>query len=432
MLGTTVALGLGSNLGNSLEYLRAALGAIRKLPGLSVLKVSSIYESDALTPENAPAEWNRSYLNAVVLVELSGSPDPVKWLKNFKGIESESGRLAGEVWAPREIDIDILYWSREPLRSPELNIPHLRLTERPFALLPLLEVWPVAGKDLALPEWSKPWASGIPFNTKISQKVWPRIVGILNVTPDSFSDGGRWLSQETVEQQLQKFLSLSVEVVDVGAESTRPGAAVVSPQEELNRLMPVFEILKSSSLKISLDCRRGEVAETIVSKFIVDYLNDVSGFESTSMQKLLKDSGKKAFVMHSLGVPPSKDHVLPTDKDPFDVLTDWWIAKAEQLEGLGIRPEQLVFDPGIGFGKTAAQSFYLLKHLEQFTGIKSEIMIGHSRKSFLSAISNRPAPERDTETALVTQSLNQAYVQYLRVHDPESQKIALRTKGIVC
>ncbi|MCC2677498.1 MAG: hypothetical protein K0R29_74 [Pseudobdellovibrio sp.] len=432
MLGTTVALGLGSNLGNSLEYLRSALSAIKQLHDVAVLKVSSIYESDALTPDKAPADWNRKFLNAVVMVEVAGEPDPVAWLKKFKKIESDIGRKAGEVWAPREIDIDILHWSRDPFHSAELTIPHLRLCERPFALLPLLEVWPEARKKLSVPDWAKPWAADLPYNTKISEMVWPRIVGILNITPDSFSDGGQWLNQEAVETQLQKFLSHNVEVVDVGAESTRPGAATVSPQEELNRLTWIFDILKSSPLNVSLDCRRGEVAEVITAKYKVDYLNDVSGFDSPLMQKLLKDSGKKAFVMHSLGIPPSKDKVLSQDKNPFHELTTWWNSKREQLFNLGVGDQQIIFDPGIGFGKTAAQSFFLLKHLEHFAEIKNEIMIGHSRKSFLSMLSKRPAAERDAETALVTQNLNQAFVQYLRVHDPESQVAALRSRGLLC
>ena len=98
----------------------------------------------------------------------------------------------------------------------------------------------------------------------------------------------------------------------------------------------------------------------------------------------------------------------------------------------GISDDQLIFDPGIGFGKSAEQSLYLLKNLGDLSEIKNEIMIGHSRKSFMSVFSNRPARERDLETSLVTHQLNLAYVQYLRVHDPESQKIALRAQGELC
>lgn len=432
MLGTTVALGLGSNLGNSLDYLRMALARIRRLENVSVLKVSSVFESDALTPDNAPADWNRKYLNAVVLVSFSGNPDPVAWLKSLKKIESEIGRKSGEIWAPREIDIDILYWNRDPLRSADLNIPHLRLSERPFALLPLMQVWPELRENIALPGWAESGQTIRPFNTEISNKTWPKLVGILNVTPDSFSDGGQWVSAAAIEQQLQKFLENEVEIIDIGAESTRPNASFVTPEEELKRLQWVFDFLKSSPFKISLDCRRGEVAEAILSNHKVDFLNDVSGFETVAMQKLLKESGKKAFVMHSLGVPPSKEVVIAADRDPFTELTNWWNQKYEQLQIAGIATEKLIFDPGIGFGKTAAQSFYLLGSLEKFAGVKNEIMIGHSRKSFLSQLTSRPAAERDLETALVTEKLNQAHVQYLRIHDPVSQLAALRARNYLC
>ncbi len=433
MLGTTVALGLGSNLGNSLEYLRLALAAIRQLQNFRIQKVSSIFESDALTKENAPAEWNKKYLNAVVLVEIDGTPEPSLWLNSLKKIESDIGRKSAETWAPREIDIDILYWSREPLRTNDLNIPHVGLVERPFALLPLLEVWPELRNKIQCPDWALPWAQVKPFNTQISKKVWPRIVGILNVTPDSFSGDGETVRREVVEMQLQRFSDQGVEIVDVGAESTRPNAAVVSPQEELKRLQWAFEILKkSSSLKISLDCRRSEVAEKILSQYQVDYLNDVSGFASLSMQKLLKDSDKKAFVMHSFGVPPSKENVISEDKDPHLQLIQWWNATCSRLAEAGINSEKLIFDPGIGFGKTSAQSLFILKHLELFDRVTSEIMVGHSRKSFQNLFSARSASERDTETALVTQNLNLAHVQYLRVHNPEIQLMALRARSYLC
>lgn len=436
MLGTTVALGLGSNLGNSLGYLRQALSAIKQLKNFSVLKVSSIYESDAQTPDGAPAEWNKKYLNAVVVVGIDGTPEPLKWLDSLKKVECVIGRKDKDIWAPREIDIDILWWNRSEFQAKELQIPHLRLLERPFALLPLLEVMPELQEGLKqnLPDWSRPWISKRPFNTKISSSIWPELVGILNITPDSFSDGGKCLDEDIFAKQLQKFAASGVSIIDFGAESTRPNAAVVSPEEELKRLIWAFDILKKQDLKfqVSLDCRHVEVAEKILEEHKVDFLNDVSGFETLPMQQLLKQSGSKAFVMHSLSIPPSKDKVLSDSNSPQVQLIEWWERKQEQLINGGVVGGQLIFDPGIGFGKTAQQSLYILNHLSQFSGIKSDIMIGHSRKSFQSTFSDRPAQERDVETALVTKNLNLAYVQYLRVHDPQLQKMALKARSYLC
>jgi dihydropteroate synthase len=117
---------------------------------------------------------------------------------------------------------------------------------------------------------------------------------------------------------------------------------------------------------------------------------------------------------------------LSDDLNPIERLQDWWNEKVACLVELGINAEQLIFDPGIGFGKTKRQSDFILKNLSAFSKVKSEIMIGHSRKSFQTLYSDRKADQRDLETALITGKMNMAYCQYLRVHDIEAQKIAMR------
>lgn len=440
MRNTVVALGLGSNLGNAVENLRGALFAIRKSALFKVLEVSSIYESDAQLPPVSQPSWNQKYLNSVVLVELRQARNPYEILEEIKRIEKSLGREASDRWAPRLIDIDVLYWNDEDYKSEAINIPHNSLFDRPFALLPLLEVWPGIKKNISfkLPLWALSYTEKKPFNTSISRDFfWPRMLGILNITQDSFSDGGLFLTAETLGAQLKKLVLGGADIIDIGAESTRPGALAVSEETELKNLnWALGEISKARTelnlkIKISLDSRRPWVVERIIEQHKIDYLNDVSGFTDAKMQLLLKQSSLSAFVMHSLSVPAQADLVLPEDCEPFSVLSSWWLDKVNELCNLGISEDRLIFDMGIGFGKSKIQNMYLLQNLNQLSDIKNEIMVGHSRKSFQTLFSNRSAAERDPETSLVTQKLNLAYSQYLRVHDVELQKIALTTKAFM-
>ncbi|MBC7420124.1 MAG: dihydropteroate synthase [Bdellovibrio sp.] len=431
MRSRTVALGLGSNLKNPIVNLRSALNELKKISEIKVLKVSSIYESDAQLPKNAGGDWNKKYLNAVVLCEMSDGLTANLLLEFVKEIEKKLGRDASEKWAPRVIDIDLLYWSAANYKDETLQIPHSHLTERPFALLPLLEVWPEAQLQNR-PMWADAWILEKPFHTLKSKNFgWPEMVGILNITEDSFSDGGKFITPEQIQKQAIHLLDSGADIIDIGAESTRPGASPVTLEQETARLLAAFaylgEIKKNRSFKISLDCRQADVIRKVLSKYEIDFLNDVTGFDSIAMQSILKESKLKAFVMHSLSIPPNADLTLDTDVNPCAQLMDWWQKKSTQLVQAGINREQLVFDPGIGFGKTKLQSMYILNHLEQFSAVQAEIMIGHSRKSFLTFFSDRRADQRDLETALITRDLNLAFTQYLRVHDIETQKISLRS-----
>ncbi len=424
MRNKTLALGLGSNLAVPLQNLRRALSEIKQSSLFEVLKVSSIYESDALLPENATTAWNKKYLNAVVLCRVSDEVSAETILHEIKKIELRMGRTNDVRWAPRLIDIDILYWSGENYESEMLQIPHKSLLTRPFALLPLLDIWPDI--ELQLPLWAHRWTPEIPFNTAKSKTYfWPKMVGILNITADSFSDGGKFLNSDSLHKQVDKLIADGAEIIDVGAESTRPAAEAVPPYVEFKNLHWGLSEIKNP-VAISLDCRHPEVVARILEGHKIDYLNDVTGFNDPAMQKLLLLSKLPAFVMHSLGVPPTNEHVLSMNENPCRQLTQWWQQQSQLLIELGISSEQLIFDPGIGFGKTQQQNLYILHHLEELSPVHHQVMIGHSRKSFLKYFSDRPAADRDLETALVTRELNLAYVQYLRVHDVGSQTAALK------
>lgn len=424
-----IVVGVGSNLGRPIENLRKSLRKLKKLG--PVIKVSSIYESEALLQPTAPQNWQLSYLNAAVLLKLN-TFEPIDFLKELKKIENECGIRSTDKWAPRHLDLDILYWEKNKAPQfydiPNLKIPHLELTHRPFALLPLLEIFPHA--QIEKPVWLSQ-KKVIPFNTKISSKYyWPKLMGIINLTPDSFSDGNEELNSNIVSEQIEKLMDNGADILDFGAQSTRPGSVQLSAEQEWLRIseyLPTIQFYqRKRNFELSLDTYQASVAEKFFSQLPWDYLNDVHGLNDSQMMELLKKTGKKAIVMHSLGVPPTKEKVLNPFSNPMLQLVDWWQRHCQNLMELGLNKDQLIFDPGIGFGKTSTQCFYILQNLEQFYPIQGEILIGHSRKSFLGQLTDKLAKDRDPETALVTQDLNQAYVQYLRLHDLASQKPALR------
>lgn len=430
MRHSTVALALGSNLGNSLTNLRKALKQLSLI--YKIKEVSCIYESDALTPENAPVDWNKKFLNAVVLVEVPESLKPEALLMSVKDIEQSMGRISNERWAPRIIDIDILYWAGLNYKSEALSVPHQRLLERPFALLPLLEVWPELRQSMKTPIWADVWIEPKPFNTQPSQHFfWPKMVGIVNLTEDSFSDGGIYLDETKLAERISELISQGVDAIDFGGESTRPNAAAVTEEQELQRLDFGFRLLKqiNSSVEVSLDCRRPTVVSKVLEKYKLDYLNDVEGFNSVGMREIAKASALKCIVMHSLSIPPRADLILNQEERPVSQINKWWSEKLNTLTDFGLDPSKLILDCGIGFGKSKSQNVSLLNEASDIRSLGCEVLLGHSRKSYQTLYSSREASQRDLETALVTSKLNFSNIQYLRVHDPSTQKVALSSKG---
>ncbi len=420
-----VVIGLGSNLEHPIQKLRQSLSEIKKINQSTVVRLSSLYESEAQLPPNAAAQWNKKFLNAAVLIQVKDK-SPQQLLSELKNIEKKMGRPNSEKWAPRVIDLDILFWENLTLNENDLKIPHPHLLERPFALLPLLQIFPQA--KLQSPAWASGWVTAKPFSTHPSKKYfWPEFVGILNLTEDSFSDGGQLSDENKFLKQVESLISAGAEVLDFGAESTRPEASPVDAVSEFKKLHWALSLCEKyrNQIKVSVDSYKPEVIQLCLDQFNIDYINDVTGLQDHRMSALVAKYRKKAFVMHSLTVPPRREEIIPDDKSPAEVLSLWWNQKKEELLKMGIADQQLIFDPGIGFGKSAAQSLYLLQNLKEFSEISNSILIGHSRKSYQTLFSSRQSAKRDLETALVTQQLNLAYVQYLRVHDVESQKLAL-------
>ncbi|MBC7753221.1 MAG: dihydropteroate synthase [Moraxellaceae bacterium] len=411
-----VVIGLGSNQ-EALINLRRALLELRRISQFKILKVSRIYESVAQLPVNAPLDWDQAYLNAAILIEVQNF-DPLKLLDQLKVLEVRIGRVTTEKWAPRIIDLDILHVDDLRFKTENLTIPHPMLAQRPFAFLPALEVEP------GMPLIRK---NDQDYNTKISDRFfWPEFVGILNVTPDSFSDGGKYLERDNFLIQARKLVVAGADYLDIGAESTRPSAKPVSLVDELNRLKGALDHLEELrqegfKFKISIDSRHYETILKVTENYKIDLINDVSGLTDDRILKLIKSQALSAVCMHSLSVPARKDLVLNSESNPVEQIQNWWLQKEKLFASHDIHEKNIFFDPGFGFGKTVEQNQYLVEHLEDFVKIQNKFFIGYSRKSFLGT-----ATDRDMTTAQITHRINPAVSQLLRVHDIETQKSALR------
>ncbi len=429
-------IGLGSNAEGALTMLRRARAKLRATPGLTLKHCSPIYQSDALLPEGAPRDWDRPFLNAVCLMEVQrdalDSDCARELIGTLKALERTLAREEAPRWAPRAIDLDLLAWDGPSVSEPGVTIPHPGLHERPFALLPASDC---LGDRLGVPDLAPaPWRWGpvesVPLRTQRTENAWPELVGILNLTPDSFSDGAPHPSPETVCGRVEELAAGGATVIDLGAESTRPGAAPITPEEEWRRLSPyldgIFSLRSRLGFVVSLDSRNAETVARVLRDFPLDWVNDVEGFEAPTLASLAARSGCRLVVMHSLGVPPTADRTLDPTRDPLEQVLAWGRRKLEKLGGLGVPPERIVLDPGIGFGKTPAQNLELLERVDELHALGVSLLVGHSRKRFLDPSSRMPADERDLETALVTARLARSGVDYLRVHAPAVQGRALK------
>ena len=246
----------------------------------------------------------------------------------------------------------------------------------------------------------------------------PQIMGILNVTPDSFSDGGKHADVEAGRAAALKMAADGATIIDVGGESTRPGAAEVTEADEIARTAPVIAAIRAdSSVPVSIDTRKATVGLEALEAG-ADLLNDVSGFTfDPALAPLAAQASVPVCVMHAQGDPAT----MQDDPQYANVLLDVYDFLEQQidrLEATGVIREQIVIDPGIGFGKTQEHNLTLLRNLSLFHGLGCPILLGCSRKSFLGALTGREiAEDRVAATAATTALAAFRGVSMVRVHD---------------
>ncbi|MEY8800852.1 dihydropteroate synthase [Leisingera sp. XS_AS12] len=255
----------------------------------------------------------------------------------------------------------------------------------------------------------------------------PQIMGILNVTPDSFSDGGRHADVDTACTAALQMVADGATIIDIGGESTRPGAAEVPEAEEILRTAPVIEAIRAQSqVPISIDTRKATVGLEAL-EVGANLVNDVSGFTfDPALAPLAAQASVPVCIMHAQGDPAT----MQEDPQYADVLLDvydYLDAQIDRLEAIGVVREQIVIDPGIGFGKTLEHNLTLLRNLSLFHGLGCPILLGVSRKGFIGKIGEEPqaAARAPGSIAVGLAALAQG-VQFLRVHDVAETVQALR------
>lgn len=260
---------------------------------------------------------------------------------------------------------------------------------------------------------------------------FPRIMGIVNVTPDSFSDGGAWFSPAQAVDHALELTAQCADILDIGGESTRPGAEAVSVQEELKRVIPVIERLAPhSGVPISIDTMKAEVAEAALAAG-ASIINDVTGFEfDPRMIEVASHSNCGVIIMHMQGCPQNMQD-SPQYGDVVQEVTQYLQQRAAALIDAGIDHSRIVIDPGIGFGKTAEHNVQLLANLDQLHATGFPVLIGHSRKRFLGKVINRPVEERLSGTIGVSIAVAEQGADILRVHDVASVRDALTAWQVI-
>lgn len=421
-------LSLGSNVGDRLFNLEKAVSLIKERNLLTDVRMSIVLETTAILPKNADPSWNKPFLNMII----SGNTylEPMQLLSAIKQIELNLGRENADArWVPRIIDIDIILMGDQAINLENLKIPHPEIPNRPFllhllALLDPLAQYPNIPGD---PFSNSPFisiANSIPKITDCftqAMSLYPKLVGVINVTPDSFSDGGKNFNPDVAVNEVLNMVDCGASLIEIGAQSTRPNATIITPEEEYNRLKPVLDGLSSKMrdniLRISIDCFSSEVILKVLDNYKVTWINDVSGALDGNTLSLIAQAGCEIVTMHALTVPVKVGVRLPDKANPILVYNEWAERTLEHLIKQGFKTNSVILDPGIGFGKSPYQSICLLKNIDKLKRFGCRLLVGHSRKSYILGFSHTEPGNRDIETVSISEHLASHNVDYLRVHD---------------
>lgn len=263
----------------------------------------------------------------------------------------------------------------------------------------------------------------LPKNTML--KVMPKVMGILNVTPDSFSDGGKFSNFDNALIQVEQMISDGAAIIDIGGESTRPGAAVVSVQDEINRVIPLLKEIKSRfDIMVSIDTSKAEVMAQAI-EYDADIINDVRALQNPGCLEVLAQTSIPICLMHMQGSPRTMQD-NPQYDDLLTDINDFFNQRIESCLVAGIARERLILDPGFGFGKTVAQNYHLLAHLSTFQSFELPVLAGLSRKSMIGNLLNADVDQRLAGSLSAAIIAAQQGAQIIRVHDVKETVDALK------
>ncbi|KAE9615469.1 Folate synthesis bifunctional protein [Lupinus albus] len=451
-------IALGSNVGDRLHNFKEALKLMKK-SGISITRHACLYETAPAYVTDQPR-----FLNSAVRAVTKLGPHEL--LAALKKIEKNLGRTDGIRYGPRPIDLDILFYGKFKVGSDILTIPHERIWERPFVMAPLMDLlgsdidsdtvaswhsfsghsgglsglWEKLGGESLIGEEGMyrvmPVANGL--------LDWSRrtsVMGVLNLTPDSFSDGGNFQSVKSAVSHVRLMISEGADMIDIGAQSTRPMASRMSVEEELDRLIPVLEAVTAmpevEGKLISVGTFYSEVALEAVSRG-AHFINDVSaGQLDPNMFKVISDLDVPYVAMHMRGDPCTMQNSenLKYDDVCKEVSSELY-SRVREAELSGIPAWRIIIDPGIGFSKKAEDNLDILTGLPDIRAdiakrslaiSHAPILIGPSRKRFVGEICSRPAAvERDPATIASVTAGVLGGANIVRVHNVKDNLDAVK------
>lgn len=257
----------------------------------------------------------------------------------------------------------------------------------------------------------------------------PLVMGIVNVTPDSFSDGNEHFTATAAVAHARRLIAEGADLLDIGGESTRPGAEAVPAAQELDRILPVLEGLHDCGVPLSVDTCKPQVMQAVL-RAGADMINDIRGFGTAAAVAAVARSNCALCLMHMRGEPRTMQ------QDPFyeDVVAevrDYLAAGAQRLRDAGVAAGRILLDPGFGFGKTTAHNYALLRDLRMVTGITYPALVGVSRKSMIGAITGRPAAARLGGSIAAALAAAARGARVLRVHDVADTVAALKVWSVI-
>ena len=251
-----------------------------------------------------------------------------------------------------------------------------------------------------------------------------------SVTPDSFSDGGRFLEHAAALEQAQRMVAEGADIIDIGGESTRPGSMPVDTAEELRRVVPVIETLSGRiDRTISIDTAKPEVMRAAVAAG-AGLINDVSALRAPGAPDIAAELGVPVCLMHMKGEPRSMQ-LNPQYADVVSEVRDFLLERARAAEAAGVKRENILLDPGFGFGKTLEHNLALLRHLEKFTACGYPVLVGMSRKSMVGALLDTPVDDRVFGSITLAAIAAMKGAAVIRVHDVKPTRDALKICGAV-
>ena len=252
------------------------------------------------------------------------------------------------------------------------------------------------------------------------------LMGILNVTPDSFSDGGRFVDPDAAVDQAQKMIAEGADIIDIGGESTRPGVSYIDEKEEIARIRPIVAAIgKRTDVPLSIDTRKAAVAQVALDLGVV-IVNDVSALQDDSrMGQVIEESGAGVVLMHRQGHSATMQEA-PHYEDVVGEVKSFLAKRVALAQSMGIPSDHIIVDPGIGFGKTCNHNLRILANLGELLKLNQPLMIGLSRKGFIGELTGKPVAEREMGNAAAIAMAVWQGAHILRVHDVAAMKDSIR------